>query len=61
MEDKSPELIILCTVMLVVSTIVVAIRCLAVWAGPNHKFGWDDYFAIATIVSLTSFEKAHDH
>lgn len=49
--SKQPDLIALCTVMLTLATLAVFLRCWSVFISPTHKFGFDDFFAILTLVS----------
>ena len=49
--NRQPELIALCTVMLILAALAVILRCLAIFLSKTHRFGWDDIFAVVTLVS----------
>ena len=53
--NDQPNLIALCTVMLILATLAVLLRCWFVFVSPAHKFGLDDFFAILALVSNLSF------
>lgn len=53
-ESLQPGLIAISTVFLVLSVFIVALRCWTGYVTASHKFGYDDWFAAATIVG--SFE-----
>ena len=50
-ESRQTELLVLCTIMLALSTLFTFLRCMAVIFSKNHRFGLDDFFAIITWVS----------
>ncbi|CAI7668047.1 unnamed protein product [Penicillium palitans] len=47
--NRQPGLIALCVLMLLLAVISVALRCWSIWGSRNHKFGYDDAFAILTL------------
>ncbi|MCJ1225694.1 hypothetical protein MMC12_002343 [Toensbergia leucococca] len=52
--SKQPELIALCTVMLLLATLAVLLRCWSISVIPAHRFGFDDFFAILTLPFIIS-------
>ena len=48
--NQQPGLIALCVVMLTLAVVSVALRCWSIWGSRTHKFGYDDVFAILTLV-----------
>ena len=51
--NRQPGLIALCTVMMILAIIAVLLRSWSVYVSSKHKFGYDDLFAILTLVSDT--------
>ena len=51
-ESRQAGLIVLCTVTLTMAVVAVALRCWSIYVLPLRKFGLDDFFAIATLVSM---------
>lgn len=49
--SQQPGLITLCTVMLTLATVAVVLRCWSVHVSPTQRFGYDDFFAVAKMVS----------
>lgn len=47
--NRQPGLIALCVLMLILAVVSVALRCWSIWGSPNHRFGYDDAFAILTL------------
>lgn len=56
--NRQPGLIALCVVMLTLAVVSVALRCWSIWGSRTHKFGYDDAFAILTLVRVISHRKA---
>jgi hypothetical protein len=50
LETQQPQLIALCTVMLVLSMSALGLRLWSNYIATNHRWGWDDFFAIITLV-----------
>ena len=51
-ESQQSGLIVLCSVAVSLPTIFVLLR---LWSGRvqhDYRFGWDDFFAVATLVSI---------
>ena len=49
-ESQQPGLIALCVVMLTLSVVSVCLRCYSIRVSGTHMFGYDDAFAILTLV-----------
>ena len=52
--DKQADLIALCTVMLTLATVAVFLRCWSVFVTQIHKFGFDNFFVMLTLVSYST-------
>lgn len=48
--NRQPGLIALCVSMLILAVVSVALRCWSISGSRNRKFGYDDAFAILTLV-----------
>lgn len=48
--NRQSGLIALCVLMLILAVVSIALRCWSIWGSPNRKFGYDDAFAILTLV-----------
>ena len=53
-NNKQADLIALCAIMVAATTAITLLRCWAVKINPNRRFGWDDGFAVATLVRQIS-------
>lgn len=53
--NRQPGLIALCVLMLILAVVSVALRCWSIWGSPNHRFGYDDAFAILTLVRAVPY------
>lgn len=53
--NRQPGLIALCVLMLLLAVVSVALRCWSIWGSRNHKFGYDDAFAILTLVRAVPY------
>lgn len=51
-ESLQPGLIALCTVMLVLSILALGLRLWSNHIVPSHQWGWDDFFAVITLVGI---------
>ncbi|OTA63675.1 hypothetical protein K449DRAFT_381413 [Hypoxylon sp. EC38] len=50
-ENMQPNLIAFCTVLLVLSTSALSLRLWSNYVTPSYIWGWDDFFAVITLVS----------
>lgn len=48
--NRQPGLIALCVSMLILAVVSVALRCWSISGSRNRRFGYDDAFAILTLV-----------
>ncbi|KAI1206599.1 uncharacterized protein F4807DRAFT_226546 [Annulohypoxylon truncatum] len=53
-ESRQPNLIALCTVMLISSTLALSLRFWSNYVAPSHHWGWDDLFAAITLPFIIS-------
>ncbi|KAF2877543.1 hypothetical protein BDV95DRAFT_590111 [Massariosphaeria phaeospora] len=51
-DTKQTQLVALCTIMLCLAIIAVALRFLSNHVSPKHRFGYDDVFALLALIDL---------
>jgi hypothetical protein len=49
-ESRQSDLIALCTIMLALAVLATIMRFWSNYVVPNHKFGYDDLFALLALV-----------
>ena len=50
-ESKQADIIALNVVMLVAASLALGLRFWSNYLSPSHRFGYDDFFALITLVS----------
>jgi hypothetical protein len=53
--NRQPGLTALCVLMLILAVVSVALRCWSIWGSNNRRFGYDDAFAILTLVRTVPY------